>query len=373
MDRIDRMDRHVASTAKPSTTSTAPTTFTSCLKQALEHVNDIEWLGAHSPLCAPYFLGKHLHRVQDARSPVKRGQVLRQLMYQIIELLGAEGNEGQYARQVLKLSYVSEGSQYDILAALHIGRSTYYRHLADAISLFERHFIGQAQPSVRLEYPPSVVCFVGRDRVVQSCLNDLYAGRSIALTGASGVGKTLTASVLAREWTKNRAFWYSFVVGLNDRIENVLFALAHFFHSLGASNLLTQIVADRGAINTDLAISLVRTDLNLLCETILPGENNECRPILFCFDEIDVLRSDENEAHMFIGTLLKHLKAEAPLLVAGQIVPRQYAVDVDREYRLTGLPLDELIHIANALGTPVSTEQAIRWNHGETHSYSSWH
>ncbi|NJM40899.1 MAG: ATP-binding protein, partial [Anaerolineae bacterium] len=307
-------------------------------------------------------MGKHLHRFQDAWSPVQRGKVLRQLMIEILESLGTEGNEGQYARQVLKLSYVSGDNQYDILARLHIGRSTYYRHLADAISLFEHHFIGHAQPSVRLEYPPSVVCFVGRDRVVQSCLNDLYAGRSIALTGAAGVGKTLTASVLVREWTQNRAFWYSFVVGLNDRIENLLFALSHFFHSLGASNLLTQIVADRGATNTDLAISLLRADLHLLSGKVTSDGNSDCRPILFCFDEIDVLRSDENDAHMLIATLLKHLKAEAPLLIAGQIVARPYAIDVDREYRLTGLPLDDLIYMADALGTPVSAEQAIRWN-----------
>ena len=53
--------------------------FTDQVRLALNHLNDAAWLGEHSPLAAPYFLGDFLP-ASSASAPIGRGNILAQAL-----------------------------------------------------------------------------------------------------------------------------------------------------------------------------------------------------------------------------------------------------------------------------------------------------
>src|SRR5262245_12485525 len=68
-------------------TDTNDDTFNQRLKEALDHANEPEWLGSHSPLAAPYFLAHHLAGQDGAGQPHVRGVVLRRVLLESICVL----------------------------------------------------------------------------------------------------------------------------------------------------------------------------------------------------------------------------------------------------------------------------------------------
>lgn len=54
--------------------------FPATVRAALEHYHDVQWLGVHSPLATPYFLGERspAHRLGD--QPEARGRALQGLL-----------------------------------------------------------------------------------------------------------------------------------------------------------------------------------------------------------------------------------------------------------------------------------------------------
>jgi tetratricopeptide (TPR) repeat protein len=354
--------------ARKSATSTA--TFFDHLKQALESVIDPEWLGVHSPLAAPYFLGDVLRSAQT--TPVGRGQTLCYEIGRVLETMwgdplpasgdammeavAADGNGGgRYDCLILELNYFKQRyrpaprTQSEIYNdILHISRPSHDRHLRAAVERLGTLLLRRLRPAVRPEQPMPPTLLIGRDSLQAQIFDDLRAGKMVSLGGPGGVGKTSLAATIADQWISPALFWYTFRPTFNDQLESLLFALAHFLHRQGASLLWHQLVADGGRIkDVSLALGLARTDL-----TSLPS-----KPLL-CFDELDFLRPltqfEAKPAHVQILEFLDSLCGHSAMLLIGQRV----FWESDVIYPLDGLSAAQLGELLTALSIPHRAEDA---------------
>jgi tetratricopeptide (TPR) repeat protein len=164
-------------------------------------------------------------------------------------------------------------------------------------------------------------------------------------------------------------------VGGHDEPRSFLFELAHFFARQGRSSLWTELVANsqqrsgRGCAPFDMNIALasVRYDLQRLasCEAALAecAEGSAASPPLFCFDEIDLLRPTEFEAHATLLAFLESLRGLTPLLFIGQQLP----LAVDQAHHLSGLEIcsmAEMLNRAQLTLEPSQLEQLQRQTQG---------
>jgi tetratricopeptide (TPR) repeat protein len=314
--------------------SARPASFTDHVRRALEFLDQPAQLGAQSPLAAPYVLGEALRGF--AATDGGRGLALRALILRAAEQLWGgplpdDGQDmlaaalvesdlgGRYDCLVLELNYFRQRyrpaprSQAEIYTdILHISRPTHDRHLRRAVERLGAALLDLLRPTLHLEQPAPPSTLVGRDRLLAQLRADLIAGKSVALVGRGGVGKTALSAVVARGWEAAPRFWYTFRSGLSDRLEGLLFTLGRFLHERGASALWHQLVADRGRLpDGALALGLALADLRTLPE----------RPLL-CFDELDVLHTADADhdrpAHIQILAFLEGLRGQVPLLLIGQ-------------------------------------------------------
>ena len=65
-----------------------------------------------------------------------------------------------------------------------------YQHRKRAIPLYADTFIRHIQPTLQLEKSPPVQQFIGRSQDVETCRKWIQDNQTIALRGASGIGKT---------------------------------------------------------------------------------------------------------------------------------------------------------------------------------------
>jgi tetratricopeptide (TPR) repeat protein len=320
----------------------AADTFIDQLRQALEHATDPAWLGQHSPLAMPYFLGSHLWGKADADTAAGRGLVLRHLLREAAQMVGRQDADGKYAERVLDLSFFQPTLMYDLLDTLGVGRSTYYRHVSKSIQQLAAMLVRSVKPALRLESPLPEPIY-GRDAELDAAEAALRAGLSVALTGSSGMGKTSLGVALAGRWAQPWVFWFTIRPGLNDQLASLVFALGYFLHRQGASSLWLQLVADGGKVDTKVVFGLVRHDL----------EHLGASPPLLCFDEIDLLRPDEREEHGQILAFLESLRGLAPTLLVSQ----RRVLETDREYVLAGLDPAALHAMADQLNLPLAADE----------------
>ncbi|HEY1012616.1 MAG TPA: tetratricopeptide repeat protein [Herpetosiphonaceae bacterium] len=307
--------------------------FQEHIKQALEHVTDPAWLGQHSPLARPYFLGAQLWGAPDAASPGGRGRVLQRILQETAAALEQQAAAGPYAERILDLTYFRPQLLFDVLTKLGIGRSTYYRHLTRALEALAGLLVRRINPALRLERPLSSP-LVGREDDLAALAGRLAAGQSVALVGSPGVGKTSLGAALAAQWAPAPVFWWTVRPGLHDQLPSLSVALAYFLHSHGASGSWLQLVADHGTVSTALVPGLIRHDL---------GHLRAAAPLL-CVDECDLLRPDEREDHGQLVAFLESLRGLAPMLLLGQ----RRALDADSEYQLAGFGLGAVRALAEA-------------------------
>lgn len=309
-------------------------TFLDQLKFALEHFDQPAHLGTESPLAAPYFLGTALDTA--ALTATGRGETLCAAITACMEsmwggplpgrgtqiLAQASGNDAtsdQYACLILDLNYFkahyspAPRTQAEIYHdILHISRPTHDRHLRAALERLAALLLQRLRPIVHAEVAIAPPVLVGRDTALSTIHDALMARHSVGLAGPGGIGKTSLAASISDRWPSPAVFWYTFRPLLNDQVESLLFAVAHFLHKHGASTLWHQLVADGGQIkDLGMTVGLAIADLDVL----------PYAPLL-CFDEMDFLRpltSDQpNPRHVQILELLESLRGHAAMLLIGQ-------------------------------------------------------
>lgn len=337
-------------------------TFDRTVRDALKHYKDIEWLGEVSPLATPYFLGRFLP-AQDGRiTIIDRGRALQQLLLKAAESLwpgelpqsqtllktegvNAETTDLKYLYLVLELRYFRRHfppSTFpvrgrDIYDFLNVSESRFYAHLQAAQQAVSEALLEIVQPSHRLERPSRPELLIGREDKLRFCVEQLQAGRSVSVTGLVGIGKTTFASAVAFCWSHDHLFWYTFYTALNDNLLSVLFALGHFLHQHGRSQLWKQLRVHEGeTIAIKHAVGFLREDLK-----------NWDTPPLLCFDEVDLLVNSDDPRyplHAQIAELLEALKTECPLLLVGQ----RARIDTDDHIALRPLTIDDVAQMLTA-------------------------
>ncbi|NJN16472.1 MAG: tetratricopeptide repeat protein [Oscillochloris sp.] len=328
-------------------------TFYDHLKRALELFDQPEALGEQSPLAAPYVLGAAIHGADVTASGRGKalGAVIERALAQMWDaplpndgaaLLNSAMNEtppgGRYDCLILELNYLKQRYRpiprnqaeiyYDIL---HISRPTHDRHLRSAVERLGATLLQLLRPAIHLEQPLPPALLVGRAALPDEMQADLAAGKTVAINGPGGIGKTALGAVVARRHPGPR-FWYTFRPALNDQLTSLLFALGHFLHLQGASTLWQQLVVERGRLpEGGMALGLALADLDELPQ----------QPLL-CFDELDVLRplaQDQiNPGHVQILEFLDGLRGNVPMLTIGL---RPFW-DGDSAYRIAELSAQDL-------------------------------
>ncbi len=314
--------------------------FVQAVEQALERCNDAIWLGNHSPLAAPYFIGAVLDRTTDGDSaaPADRGQAL------IEALRRAAASVDEAHQRVLNASFFQRRANLNnigVARQLGMSEATYYRHRNAAIESLAGALNHMVAPPLRAERPKARY-IVGRDALISACLDALVRRHSVSLTGRSGIGKTTLGSAIAERWGRERAFWFTVRPGLNDSLSAFVFSFSHFLRGLGASNAWRQLAADHGAITAERILGLIRHDLSELSG----------QPILICVDDSDQLRP-EMRLHAQVIQFLEALTDVTPVLSLSQ----QPLFDADHQFALSGLSLPDTQRMLALEGLAVSDAQ----------------
>ena len=286
--------------------------FQSCVKSALEHLREPAWLGGHSPLAAPYFLGEFLAGADIAEKPAARGQVLARLITDVIAAM-PESRSGDQTRALLTNRFLNGHSAVETQLQLSIGRSTYYRHEAEAVEKTAQLLAERVRPAIRLERPTATIVYAHRQATILTIQQHLQAGQSVLITGPAGVGKSSLSAAVSQAW-QPIAFVYTFQRGFNDQFQSLIYNLAYYLRAQGMSLLWAQLVADRSMVTPNLALSLIRKDH----ERLSAEKNGAIPKTLLCFDEVDLLAPEEREEHARLALFLKGLHESFPLLLAGQ-------------------------------------------------------
>ena len=308
------------------------------VEQSLNHFAAADWLGRHSPLAAPYFLGRALMLPTPKDNVRQRGEALQRV------LLEASAQIDDELRELLQVVYFERNPQLENIGLsllLHMSERTFYRTRVRAIQALAQALNQLMLPPLRPEVPNERE-LAGRKQMLSAALEALHAGRSLYLSGPSGVGKTTLGANIVRHWLaqpdmERRAFWYTLRAGLNDQVSSLLFALSYFLRGLGAGYTWRQLVADRGVANSERILALLRYDLNSL----------QPKPPLLCFDELDVLQAEISE-HAQILHLLDEVRAHCSMLFMGQ----QVMLDAALQLRLAGLDEHELENLLVQIKAP---------------------
>lgn len=327
-------------------------TFANTLREALDHFQDPEWLGEHSPLATPYFLGQQVQQTDG--SAQQRGQVLRQAILQASATLyettlPADADRLQEEVEAARIELGNAGAKYHFYLLevrylrqyiaptrfpfkvfsmpdfVNVSSSRFFIHLENAVEALGNLLLQQIQPTFRLEAPQPSNSLLGRDTLQQTCLRQLQAKQAVSLSGISGVGKTTLATAVAQSF---HTFWYTFRPSLNDQLGSLLFAIGHFLQQQGVTGLWLHLVANSGKpILPEQALGFLRDDL-----AQLPTGS-----LLFCLDEVDILLVDV-PAHQAILEFLESLKGLVSLLFVGQMAP----LDTPVHHVVEGLTLPQM-------------------------------
>lgn len=346
-----------------------PLSFEEQVRQALSRVDDPAWLGQHSPLAAPYFLGEPPDAAGVDPSPAGRGRRLAALLFDCAAALwggplpteseplleaveeerARQGKGDRYTFLLLELHYFRTLTEVPRLRhiwedVLFIGKSQYYRDLESAIGRLATRLLERLHPTFRLERPRLRAPFVGRGPTVDRAIAQLLDGQVVAVSGPAGSGKSTLGAAIVSRWPSEARFWYTIHPELNDRLDGLLFALGAFLHRLGSSGLWRQLVASGGRIDDiDLALGLARHDLEVTVEQ---------RPLL-CFDEVDRLRpvdrSEEPPAYTRLLNFVSALRGDAPLLLIGQ----RPVLEADAYHALDALDRSAVAALIEAAGREV--------------------
>ena len=357
------------------------TIFDKLLKNALKNFHKPHILGEKSPLATPYFLGRSLTKNPNTDTPSARGEILcneiyaaattlwhgpwpdnRAEMQQAIQVIRRGLKDERYSYLLLELKhfhqYINPGTTkaiYEKDDLLPTGKATFFVDYDNAVRDLGQALLKRVRPTLRLEDPPVRSGSVGYEEVTQQCMRELYLGKTVAISGPGGVGKSTLGAEIAQRIESS--FWFTFRPTLNDQLHSLLFALGHFLQQLGTSHLWQLLLAEQGAGNDlNLALGMVYLDL----------ENLTPRPLL-CFDELDRLQARNVhislQAHNQLLEFIEALRGHAPLLLIGQ----QAIIEADYHQELSGLAtphIEELLCQANIDYTREAAERLFNYTGG---------
>jgi tetratricopeptide (TPR) repeat protein len=310
--------------ANKGSISSEGTNFVDVLEDALNHFQEVEWLGKLSPLASPYFLGDLLGGLQHD-NPVARGRILQRLLIEAAEQIQAGPYTERY--QIILRDYYFQDQTVEIVAdRIGLGRNSFHLSRNAAIACLANTVIVRINPALRLESPPAIPALLERNQQIEQCLPALQACQTVAITGGGGVGKTTLGSklaLLASEQTQNPIFWFTIRPGLNDQLEPFLFALGYFLHIHHSSTLWLELVATSQQPKLDRLLGVAMYALRQVQPSL---------PIL-CIDEVDLLRPSEEGRHVPLLRFWESLRGGVPLILIGQ----QPIVDADLFCLLAGL------------------------------------
>lgn len=354
--------------------------FDDNLKLALKHFDDPRWLGKHSPLASPYFLGSVLRSLSNGHIAEQRGRLLQQeiegaaatlwgkplrhrveVEQRLPEVLQSPTGD-PYAYLVLELRYFRRFFKPRRLPEiweefLGESRAEFYRDLDEAVRKLGEVLLKRLYPTFRLEEPLLVPELIGRDEGLARCLKALRIGQTVVMSGAGGMGKTSLGAAVAIAWGKPNVFWYTIRPTLNDDLRSLLFALAHFLQQQGSSILWRKLIADEGKIEDfNLALGILRDDLAAFNgQQALQGQR-----LLLCFDEVDRLRPPHDDeltpARQQVVEFLDGLRGESSLLLIGQ----RAILDGDEHIILDGLRVRQMTHWLQRLGISYTADEATK-------------
>jgi len=303
-----------------------PALFREQVKRALEHWHDTLWLEQHSPFAAPYFIG-----VATAR-----GERLQRLLQMAADRLCAErGSQDSELSKLLHLKYfnphsVEEAHPHETIAAqMGLGRATYFRYLDRALDQLGERLLDLTCPSLKFDLPKARP-LIGRKTALQDCLAHLKEGHTVQLIGPSGLGKTLLAAHVAQRWAAP-VFWYGLQRGLNDHLQQFIFALAFFLHQNGTSALWMYVSSHPDQLDIALVQGMLLQAFNEVALNV---------PML-CIDDtqillpVDDLRGTPELAQLlsFVEWLTTCDRRGVPLLLVGQklvLEPQHAPIELHR-------------------------------------------
>lgn len=317
----------------------APNSFAGQVKQALEHFADAEWLGANSSLTAPYILGQRLDHLPTGETTQERGSALQEAIRAAVRQIS-----DPLLQQVLLHGFLERKPRRNLESVavdLALAPRTFFRHVTKALEELADILSRTLLPTLRLE-TPLVKALIGREQLLQNGQEALRAQQSVSLIGPSGVGKTTLAAAIAQQWAGTDArpspiFLFTLRTGLNDQFASFVFALSYFLRLHGAANTWRQLVADKGVVQPERVLGLLRHDI----------AQPHATPLLLCVDEIDTLRVELPD-HAQIIHLLEELRTQAPLLLIGE----QMVIKTDQAYHLAGFTLAETQALLHQKGIP---------------------
>lgn len=328
-------------------------TFYHTLEEVLKRYTDPQWLGAHSPLAAPYLL----HHALPTRSAEKadRGRALQRLLQQAVGKLN--GKYAERFQQLLQEYYFDNRSVEAVCAKVGLARDAFHTSRKRAIDSLAAVLLQELQPALAPETPPHLpVILVERTTILHECETALRAGQTVLLMGSGGMGKTTLGSRLAHAWGSRQVCWFTIRPGLNDHLSSLLMQLGHFFRQQGAPALWQELIAAQGKVDLNIVLGLVRYTLQ------------QARPqtLLLCIDEIDLLQPASAGDHAQFITFLQNVRGLLPLLLIGQRV----ALEADHYVTLQGLPpaavkqwlVQQQIHL-----TTVERQQVYAYTQGNPH------
>ena len=300
--------------------------FIETIEQALKHYQDPTWLGDSSPLASPYVLGNRLAGV--AQTPLARGRVLQALLK---EATGHIEGKNQERYQLIIREYYFHDRPVDFLCdRLGITKVPFFAARKAAIDALAETFTKLINPALRLETAPLTNNLLEREEQLAVCQAAIQRRQTIALMGDNGIGKTSIGAMAAQ--SASPVFWYTFHVGLNDRLDSLLFALGYFLHQHHISALWQEVVASPNALNYEKLAGLIRYCFSKLAEN--QKIDKKMAPLL-CFDEIDLLKPATQLTHGPILEFLKSLRGQIAVILMGQ----QTFADADLYITLQGLTL----------------------------------
>lgn len=353
--------------------------FSKIVRDALKHYHDPAWLGQHSPLATPYFLGRILlERLDQPASTTTCGQVLSSLFIEAAQKLWQDdlpirrktlldivaekravmGNKGEhYYFLLLELRYFRRYfSKFDrpfdtrgIAEFLDISETRYFKHTGLAVDALIVELLKLVRPTFRLEQPCLHRPIFGRNTLIQTILKQLHNNQAVTINGMGGAGKTTVGTAIYTQWKTTPTFWYTFRTPLNDQYNSLLFSLAHFLHQQGRSALWLQLMVDGGKLrNHNQLQGYLARDLKL-------------QPLL-CFDEVDRLiitkEAWRNSEHLAILELLEMLVELTPTLLIGQ----RPIIDTLVQHTLTPLSLSETTQLLAQTTQDIDVAMIAQWH-----------